>query len=484
MDSQKNILLSLEKNPIGKHPALVPEGQSVGFEKRAVRFSPECCVVNSRIGLGTHAEVYEATLTLGNNLKNSVSIALKVEKPLMIAEGCLSREKEALKALSGLEVTPMFVGAFSVIVADKTCLAVGMELFDECLSSLRISEPRCSADRVSMLDWLLVRMFKCLFDLHDAGFIHRDIKLSNFMYKLDDKGDLRVALVDLGSSIRVGQEFEDRFRGTSAYSNPLADPMQSQPVDDYWSVIFSILELWIRGGLPWRAVTDRGPEARARVNVMKVELLKTIADDANSSVSGLCRCICRLLMDFHSDIYRLRGEITSLCERSGTFRTTPNIVDQLRPENACRVQVPTDLKRVSLSNFLMNNQYRHRISELRSRTIPFPVPDGLLHPPAFQSGIQAILASLAYDYRDKILTDEKPLCIFEVRGQACDILDCPLEHVPGSGFARSATLRSLRRSLVCVDKLLFHKCRDTACNRSHVSVPEVRAIFQSHIFTK
>lgn len=484
MDSQKNILLSLEKNPIVKHPALVPEGRRVDFDKREVRFPSEYCVVNSRIGLGTHAEVYDATLTLGNDLKQSVSIALKVEKPLMIAKGCLASEKVALEALSGLGVTPIFVGVFSVNVADKSCLAVGMELYDECLSSLRISEQRCSADRVAMLDWLLVRMFKCVFDLHDAGFIHRDIKLSNFMYKLDDIGDLRVALVDLGSSIRIGQESEDRFHGTSAYSNPLADPMQSQPVDDYWSVIFSILELWIPGGLPWRAVTHRGPEARARVNEMKIQLLKTISDDVNSSVSGLCRSICRLLMDFNSDVYRLRGEITSLCERSGTFQTTPNIVDQLRPENAYRVQVPTDLKRVPLSNFLMNNKYRNRISEIRSRTIPFPVPDGLLHPPAFQSGIQAILASLAYDYRDKILTDEKPLCIFEVRGQACDIIDCPLEHVSGSGFARSATLRNLRSSPVCVDKLLFHKCRDTACNRSHVSVPEVRAIFQGHIFTK
>ena len=441
-------------------------------------------LVVSRIGLGTHAEVYETTLTLDNHLKSRISIALKVEKPLKIAEGCLSKEGEALEALSCRGVTPMFVGTFSVNIAGKPCLAVGMELLDECLSSLRSSDSSVFIDRGTMLDWLMVKMFDCIFDLHDAGYIHRDIKLSNFMYKLDEDGAVRIALVDLGSSIKVGEELDDPFRGTTAYSNPTADPMQSRTVDDYWSVIFSILELSIPGGLPWRSVTDRGAEGRARVNEMKFELLEAIQNDVHASVSGLCRSVCGLLMELFTDTTRLREEIRSLFEHSGPFPTTPSIIAQLRPENACKVQVPSDLKKVHLSNFLMDGKYRDRIQELRSRTLPFPIPKKLLQPPAFQGGVEAILASLANDYQDKTVTDEKPLCMFEVRGLACSIPDCPLEHISGSGFSRSAALRNLRRSLVCVDKLLFQKCRNSACDRSHMSVSEVRALFQSHIFTK
>ncbi|KAE9419294.1 hypothetical protein Angca_004458, partial [Angiostrongylus cantonensis] len=98
-------------------------------------------------------------------------------------------------------------------------------------------------------------------DLHTCGYIHRDIKPTNFVIGREQDGDLHtIFIIDFGLSRRYRTIDKDlryqrekvAFRGTTRYASVSALEMKEQSrKDDIESWWYMVLE-WMIGKLPWR----------------------------------------------------------------------------------------------------------------------------------------------------------------------------------------------------------------------------------------
>jgi len=100
---------------------------------------------------------------------------------------------------------------------------------------------------------ILQQILDALIQIHDAGFVHMDVKHENFMYEVATG---RVVLIDFGVSERTGSERTSPFIGTPFFLAPevaktpegkvqfsCLDPVLNQPSADVWSI--GMLFQWI-----------------------------------------------------------------------------------------------------------------------------------------------------------------------------------------------------------------------------------------------
>ena len=113
---------------------------------------------------------------------------------------------------------------------------------------------------------ICLQMMSCLEAVHAEGFLHRDVKPSNFVTSAAaghshgnqlfvlDFGQSRMYLDDRGA-VRPPRPTAD-FRGTSLYSSLHAHEQRDLGRrDDLWSLFYVFVDM-ARGGLPWRVVRD------------------------------------------------------------------------------------------------------------------------------------------------------------------------------------------------------------------------------------
>jgi serine/threonine protein kinase len=479
LEYQAKLVSELSVNPVDRHPALIPDGTLLHSVELVEGVNFHHVEILRRIGLGTHSEVYAVRDGNVHSGEKHVEFAVKVEKPIKQALGCLVREIEVLKSLSGCSATPRYLGAFTVPIGGVDCLAAGLEIFDESLSSLRqpggVVEGRDHRDQ--LLDWVSVRMFEALFKIHDRGYLHRDIKPSNFMYKVSRRrGDPRIVLVDFGSSIAIGERNDYPFRGTGAYSGLLMDPMESKPLDDYWSVAFCILDLSIEGGLPWRSLSSRTDEGRGEIRKQKFDLLQRLKDgetleDIKSRLTCLGRKLVVSLFQCNSDISEFRSLVKSVSSELIFDRDT--VMDQLRPSNYRQAHLPKGLQRVAIPRIFLHGKYRSEMDAITSRCEIFqePIDAG--------NGLLSLCGAVTThaDQASIPVIDGKRICISDLVG-TCKELNCPLMHVPAKGIERSAIQRPFKKQGLCMDGLVW-KCRDEKCQRIHLAKEDLKRIFST-----
>eukprot|EP00750_Incisomonas_marina_P003416 INCI13108.1.p1 GENE.INCI13108.1~~INCI13108.1.p1 ORF type:complete len:712 (+),score=96.50 INCI13108.1:282-2417(+) len=233
--------------------------------------------VQQLIGRGTFSEIYEATRITDDRFSHASDIGgdgtgrLPRVAAVKIGTGgdmgTLKREANCLSEMGRTGCSATFFGQ------DTTLKALVMRRMGENLSAVK---RRCARGHTFCVRDAVVtalHILRCLRAVHRVGYVHRDVKLSNFVLGPPSSAQdgARVFVIDFGLSRRVLvadgpratlQHVPERpvaeFRGTSMYASAGAHASKDLGrVDDLWSFLFVVVDL-LCGRLPWREAVKAG----------------------------------------------------------------------------------------------------------------------------------------------------------------------------------------------------------------------------------
>lgn len=153
-----------------------------------------------------------------------------------------------------------------------------MELLGDNLSELR---RKTSTGKFSMSTTLLLGIvfIRSLEQIHDLGYLHRDVKPSNFVIGNEGRRN-QVFLIDFGlarkfvmpdGSIRPARD-QAGFRGTARYASIHSHMSRDLGRrDDLWSVLYILIE-FAKGFLPWRKLKEKDEIRDVKINMNTPEL--------------------------------------------------------------------------------------------------------------------------------------------------------------------------------------------------------------------
>lgn len=194
------------------------------------------------IGRGTFGSVYLAE----DSQKRK--IALKVENR---ETSCLKGEYDILKNLQGIKGLPK---VYKYIETDKYNI-MSMELLSDTLENFKIKglKPK----RLKRLGKKIIRIIR---DIHNKGYVHRDIKPDNFA--LGGEGSKHLHIIDFGMAkqyIKNGKHIRNKIdrnlNGTARYASVNVHlGIEPSRRDDLESVGYMLIYLSSPKKLPWQGL--------------------------------------------------------------------------------------------------------------------------------------------------------------------------------------------------------------------------------------
>ncbi|XP_013793954.1 rho-associated protein kinase 1-like [Limulus polyphemus] len=241
--------------------------------------------VVKKIGGGGFGEIYE-----GLDLVTKELVAIKLESAKQ-AKQVLKMEVAVLKKLQGKEHVCRFSGCgrndrFNYVV---------MQLQGKNLAELRRSQPR-SAFSLSTTLRLGLQILKAIESIHEVGFLHRDVKPSNFSMGRQPHNCRKVYMLDFGLARQYvtasGEVRPPRsaagFRGTVRYASINAHKNKEMGRhDDLWSLFYMLVE-FVNGQLPWRKVKDKEQVGWMKEKYDHRVLLKHLPSDFRQFLDHVC----------------------------------------------------------------------------------------------------------------------------------------------------------------------------------------------------
>ncbi|EGZ08853.1 hypothetical protein PHYSODRAFT_524024 [Phytophthora sojae] len=209
--------------------------------------------IGEKIGEGTFSQIYSAY-----SIESRDKVAVKVEAPSSL-KPVLEWESLILKSLQDCPYVCRYY--YHGKHGDSTVLV--MELLGDSMSMLRISPDSMHGVPLAKAVSVGLEMLDCIEAFHRHGYVHRDIKASNFaLSAIPERNPMKQAryyIIDFGLSRQhIGEDRQvlparpvAEFRGTSMYASLSSHRRQELgPKDDLWSWFYLVLD-FLRGELPW-----------------------------------------------------------------------------------------------------------------------------------------------------------------------------------------------------------------------------------------
>lgn len=217
-------------------------------------FVKEKWKITRKIGGGGFGEIYEAVDT-----SNGEAVAVKAESARQ-SKQVLKMEVAVLKGLQGKAHVCRFIACgrndrFNYVV---------MSLVGRNLAELRRSQPR-GMFTISTTIRLGRQILAAVENIHSVGFLHRDVKPSNFAMGRTSATSRIVYMLDFGLARQYTNASGDvrparpvaGFRGTVRYASVNAHHNREMGRhDDLWSLLYMLVE-FVNGQLPWRKIKDK-----------------------------------------------------------------------------------------------------------------------------------------------------------------------------------------------------------------------------------
>mmetsp|Transcript_5586 Transcript_5586/g.8230 ORF Transcript_5586/g.8230 Transcript_5586/m.8230 type:complete len:391 (+) Transcript_5586:102-1274(+) len=234
--------------------------------------------ITQQIGRGAFGETYCC-----KDLHSNTEVAVKIEK-LDNKKMVLRLEVIALKKIQSCQQVVRYIHSgrqddFNFLV---------MELLGSNIAELRKNMPE---QRFSMVTTakLGIQMIQALRGVHELGFIHRDVKPSNFVVGKKPQHKNQIFLIDFGLArkyrLASGEIRPPRkqagFRGTARYAS--TNSHRSRELsrrDDLWSVFYVIVEFAV-GQLPWRKIKSKEKIGELKEQLTKPSLVKNLPKEFN-----------------------------------------------------------------------------------------------------------------------------------------------------------------------------------------------------------
>ncbi|VDP04979.1 unnamed protein product [Soboliphyme baturini] len=215
-----------------------------------------------KLGSGGYGQVYKAL-----DLVKCQMVAIKIESKdgassMMVLEG------NVLRRFQDSRHCPRFIacGHFG------NRIFIVMQLLGSSLSNLRRLQPGHKFT-IGTTARVAVEAIEAIRDLHAIGYVHRDVKPSNFAIGYDSYKCRTLYLLDFGMSRRYkeknGSHRPQRemvgFRGTVRYASLTThEKMDLGRKDDLTSLFYVLFEM-IAGHLPWRYAKEKSEVATLKL---------------------------------------------------------------------------------------------------------------------------------------------------------------------------------------------------------------------------
>jgi serine/threonine protein kinase len=211
------------------------------------------------------------------DVNSNLPAAMKVDRgPLQRAQ--MEVELSVLKSVRGSSNFPRLYHSGRI----GNSLYIVMELLGPSLNRIRSVLPTKKFTLACSLR-VGIEMVFILREFHSRGFVHCDVKPSNFLIR--PESPTPISLIDFGFSKRFidpetgnphSPSCHTCFVGTARYASINSHrKLDLSPRDDMISWFFTMIEL-ITGELPWRLATDRDAVLRAKESVRPEELCAAV----------------------------------------------------------------------------------------------------------------------------------------------------------------------------------------------------------------
>ena len=213
---------------------------------------------NRKLGHGSFGDVY-----VGVNIKTGEKVAVKIET--LGKKKILKHEHDVYTDLTTCHNGPHIPKIYWFGAHDGKTVLI-MEFLQLSIEKLHLKCERQFSMKTTLM--LAIQMLDLLKKLHDARYVHRDIKPDNFLLGNEDK--TRVYLIDFGltKKFKNGNNVHIKFTdgkslvGTARYASINSHRgVELSRRDDLESLFYMLVYLY-KGVLPWQGIEGKTREEK------------------------------------------------------------------------------------------------------------------------------------------------------------------------------------------------------------------------------